>query len=245
MRKKRKKKSPGQAATRKAESPPSQAEKPRKRAYYPAFLDLEGKPCVVVGGGKVAERKVSALLETGARVKVISPDLTKELAKKKSSGSIKHTRHKFMPADLRSAYLVIAATDSEEENRKVAGAAENMGIPLVNVVDMPEHCGFIVPAAVKRGPLTIAVSTSGASPAMARAIREELEGLYGPAFGQYLKTLERERTRAFQRIKDPAERERFLKSLASDRILKKLREGKQPRLRKPGRKAAPKTEPEK
>lgn len=234
MHKRRRKSSPAQTAKR-AESP-SAPQKSRGKAYYPAFLDLMDKPCVVVGGGRVAERKVAGLLEAGARVKVISPNLTKELESKKSSGAIKHSRHQFTPVDLRSAYLVIAATDSAEQNKKIAGAAENMGIPLINVVDMPEHCGFIVPASVNRGPLTIAVSTSGASPAMARAIREELEGLYGPAFGHYLKTLRRERDRALQNIKNPEERERFLKSLASDTILKTLREGKQPRLPRFGKK---------
>ncbi len=93
---------------------------------------------------------------------------------------------------------------------------------------MPDYCNFIVPATVKRGPLTIAVSTSGASPAMARAIRKELEGLYGPAFGKYLKELQKRRARTLSAVKDPGERERFLKSLASDRILKMLRKGQSP-----------------
>ncbi len=234
MQKRRKKSSPAQTA-KKAEERPASRKRPR-RSYYSAFVDLTDKPCIVVGGGRVAERKVAGLLEAGAkRVKVVSPNLTKELLSRKSAGSIKHSGHRFTPADLRGAYLVIAATDYPEENRRIAGAAGNMGIPLVNVVDMPEHCGFIVPSTVRRGPLTIAVSTSGASPAMARAIREELEGLYGPAFGKYLKSLERERTIALRRIKDPAERERFLKSLASDKILKMLREGKQPQLRRTGK----------
>lgn len=191
---------------------------------------------MVVGGGRVAERKASALLEARARVTVISPGLTKGLSMKSSAGDIRHKARRFRPSDLKGVFLVIAATDSEEDNKRVSQAAGEIGVPLVNVVDMPEHCGFIVPASVKRGPLTIAVSTSGASPAMARAIREELEERYGTAFGKYLRTLERERARALGTIDDPGQRESFLKSLASREVLKTLRRGKQPRRAKPGKK---------
>jgi precorrin-2 dehydrogenase/sirohydrochlorin ferrochelatase len=191
---------------------------------------------VVAGGGKVAQRKALDLLDAGARVKVISPTLTKRLQQEKTSGRIKHTKRRFRAADLRGAYLVIVATDSPEDNEKIAdacGAKKGAGLqkgtgPLLNVADVPEHCNFIVPATVKRGPLTIAVSTSGASPAMARAIRKELEGLYGPAFGKYLKELQKRRARTLGAVKDPGERERFFKSLASDRILKMLRKGQSP-----------------
>jgi precorrin-2 dehydrogenase/sirohydrochlorin ferrochelatase len=208
------------------------------RAYYPAFIDLGGKPCVVVGGGRVAERKVSALLEAGAGVTVVTPALTRGLSGKSSAGEIGHRARRFRPSDLRGVFLVIAATDSEEENRRISQAAGEAGVPLVNVVDMPEHCGFIVPATVKRGPLTIAVSTSGASPAMARAIREELQESYGPAFGKYLGVLRKERARALREMEDPKERERFLKSLVSGEVLDALRQGKQPRRgrRVPGKK---------
>lgn len=191
---------------------------------------------MVVGGGRVAERKASALLEAHARVTVVSPGLTKGLSKKSSAGDIRHRARRFRPSDLKGVFLVIAATDSEEDNKRVSQAAGDMGVPLVNVVDMPEHCGFIVPASVKRGPLTIAVSTSGASPAMARAIREELEERYGPAFGKYLRTLERERARALGTIDDPGQRETLLKSLASREVLETLRRGKQPRRARPGKK---------
>jgi precorrin-2 dehydrogenase/sirohydrochlorin ferrochelatase len=177
----------------------------------------------------VAERKVSALIEAGAGVTVVSPALTRGLSGKNSAGDIRHRARRFRPSDLRGVFLVIAATDSEEDNKKVARAASEMGVPLVNVVDMPEHCGFIVPSTVKRGPLTIAVSTSGASPAMARAIREELQESYGPAFGKYLGVLQKERARALAEIEDPKERERFLKSLVSGEVLDTLRRGKQPR----------------
>jgi precorrin-2 dehydrogenase/sirohydrochlorin ferrochelatase len=238
LRKRPKKSSPSRKPKpRRAEGSPLKPRgKPRARAYYPAFIDLEGRPCVVVGGGRVAERKVSALLEAGARVTVVSPALTRGLSGKGSAGEIRHRARRFRPSDLGGVFLVIAATDSEEENTRISQAASEAGVPLVNVVDMPEHCGFIVPATVKRGPLTIAVSTSGASPAMARAIREELEGRYGPAFGKYLATLRRKREAALREMEDPEERERFLKSLVSADVLDALRRGKKPGGAKPGKK---------
>lgn len=191
------------------------------RQYYPVFLDITGRSCAVVGGGSVAERKVLGLLKAGARVKVISPELTKRLQKEKSLGRIKHINRRYRKTDLKDVFLVIAATDSEEENRKISEEKT----PLVNVVDRPELCNFIVPSTVKRGPLVIAVSTSGASPAMARAIRKELERLYGREFGTYLKGLQRLRAGARREIKDKKERLRFFKSLASDKVIKKLRKG--------------------
>jgi precorrin-2 dehydrogenase/sirohydrochlorin ferrochelatase len=212
---------------------PSKEEAPQSRKYYPAFIDLAGKPCVVVGGGKVAERKVLSLLEAGASVKVVSPELTARLKREKSSGSIRHTARRFRATDLAGAYLLIVSTDSPSDNIKISDKARAKGVPLINAVDMPEHCNFIVPASVRRGPLAIAVSTSGASPAMAREIRKELETLYGAGFGRYLERLERERARALDTIADAAERMRFLKSLASDKILKMLREGRSPEIKAP------------
>jgi|GEM_PF-359809 len=236
-----KKKSPVPAAKRKRSRGPA-AKKATARAssapkkYYPAFVDITGKPCVVVGGGKVAERKVLSLLEADAKVKVVSPELTARLRKEKSSRRITHTARRARPSDLAGAYLAIISTDSAEENIRIADAARAKGVPLINTVDMPEHCGFIVPASIRRGPLTIAVSTSGASPAMAREIRKELEGLYGASFGKYLEKLQRERERAIDTIVDAAERMRFLKSMASDKILKMLRDEEKPKPRRKSRK---------
>jgi precorrin-2 dehydrogenase/sirohydrochlorin ferrochelatase len=187
--------------------------------YYPAFLDLRDQLCVVVGGGNVAERKTLDLLRAGARVKVISPGLTSRLQKEKNQGSITHVNRRFRQQDLKGSFLVIAATDSEEENRKVAG---HKGL-LLNVVDRPELCTFIVPATLRRGPLQIAVSTSGASPAMARAIRKDMESTYGPQFGKHLNKLKRLREKAVKEIKSSRERERYLKSLASENTVRMLK----------------------
>jgi precorrin-2 dehydrogenase/sirohydrochlorin ferrochelatase len=195
------------------------------KQYYPVFLDLKGKACLVVGGGKVAERKVPGLLKAGARVKVVSPGLTRRLKEEKSRGTIRHIPRRYRKADLRGAFLVIAATDSREENQRISSDAREI---LVNVVDTPELCNFIVPSTVNRGPLTIAISTSGTSPAMARAIRKEIEVLYGKQFGAYLKGLASLRARAAADIKDKRAREKFLKSLASEKVIKDLRKGRKP-----------------
>ncbi len=189
------------------------------RCYYPVFLHLSGRPCVVVGGGKVAERKALSLLKSGASVTIISPGLTKRLKKEAEVGNIKHISRKYKTGDLKKAFLVIAATDSIEINKKISEDAPH----LVNVVDVPSLCNFIVPSVVRRGPLTIAISTSGASPSIAKAIRKELEKIYPPAFGKYLDSLGKKRAKAMEEIKDKKERERFLKSLATEEIIKKLR----------------------
>ena len=191
--------------------------------YYPVFLNLKGKKCVVVGGGRVAERKVLSLLESGADITVISPELTKRLRKesvkslkraKASKGNLRHISREYKKGDIRNAFLAIAATDSMETNKKVSADAPN----LINVVDAPSLCNFIAPSVVRRGPLTIAISTSGVSPSIAKAIRKELEKLYGPKFGRRLDSIKKIRTKALSEIKDKKKRERFLKKLGAEAI---------------------------
>ena len=187
--------------------------------YYPAFLSLEGKKAVVIGGGKVAERKILALIDTGADIIVVSPLLTRRLLKEKEKKSIRHISRNYRKKDLINSFLVIAATDSPTVNSKVAREAP----ALVNVVDVPAECNFIVPSVVKRAPLTIAISTGGASPAFAKTVREELERLYDSGFSEYLKFIGRIRSRAMTEIKDKKEREKLLKKIASKEILDILR----------------------
>jgi precorrin-2 dehydrogenase/sirohydrochlorin ferrochelatase len=188
-------------------------------AYYPAFLNLKGKKAVVVGGGKVAERKALSLLKSGAEVTVISPFLTVRLVREKSRESIRHLARRYRKNDLKGAFIVIAATDSPEINHMVGRDAP----ALVNVVDVPAECNFIAPSVVKRGPLTIAISTGGISPAMSKALRKELEGLYGSRFSDYLGFVKKIRKRAMSEIDDRKKRETLLKGLASEEMLEILR----------------------
>jgi precorrin-2 dehydrogenase len=147
-------------------------------SFYPICLDLEGKYCIVVGGGRVAERKVLGLIGCGARVLVISPELTEGLIGCHEEGAIKWLAREYRPGDLRQAFLVIAATNDEETQKQVyeEAVAHNL---LLNVADVPPRCNFIMPAAVRQGDLIIAISTAGKSPALARKLRMELEKRYG------------------------------------------------------------------
>ncbi len=143
-------------------------------AYYPVSLNVRGRKCVVVGGGEVAQRKVKVLLEHGADVEVISPDLCPELAQLAESGEIGVRNHAYETGDLAGSFLAIAATGAAVINRQVAAEARSKEI-LVNVVDDAEYSDFIVSSYLRRDGLTIAVSTSGQSPALARKIRTRLE----------------------------------------------------------------------
>jgi precorrin-2 dehydrogenase/sirohydrochlorin ferrochelatase len=188
------------------------------REYYPVFLDIAGKRCVVIGGGKVAERKCAPLISAGAEVSVISPRISRELGAYKEKGLIRHIRRSYRKGDIDSAFVVIIATDSEKTNRKVAADAASSRV-LLNVVDNPSLCNFIVPSVLRRGPLTIAVSTGGVSPAMARAIRHELERRYGPHFSRYLRFLKEIRGRVLKKVGGKGKRERLLKWLASEEVM--------------------------
>jgi len=161
---------------------------------YPIFAVIEDKPCLVVGGGAVGERKVHDLMAAGARVTVASRTLTPALAALASRGEISYLPEDFREAQVEGMALVMAATDDPEVNAQVSAAAQARAI-WVNVADAPEYCTFIVPAQVRRGDLTLAISTGGASPALARQLREELQQHFGPEYGPYLDLLQRVRTR--------------------------------------------------
>ena len=142
--------------------------------YYPVLLDLTGRRCVMIGGGVIAERRVDALATAGAHVIVISPRLTPALAALAAEGRIEHEARGYREGDLAGADLAFVATDTGEVNAAVAREARERQI-WVNAADDPARCTFILPALVRRGDLTVAVATGGSSPALTRAIREELE----------------------------------------------------------------------
>lgn len=192
---------------------------------YTISLDLFQKDCLVVGGGQVSERKVRSLLECGARVKVISPEITPGLGKLAAEGLILYREGFYQDSDLTGVFLVIGATDSEEVNRRVADdcAARNL---VVNIVDDPGKGNFFVPAVVRRGALTIAVSTEGKSPMLARKIREELERAYGPQFSEFLELLGQLRERVINNETSEQKKRNLLEELVSEEILDLLKEGR-------------------
>jgi siroheme synthase-like protein len=149
--------------------------------YYPAFLDLSRRKCVVFGGGKVALRKVRMLRQFGARVEVVAPELCAEMDALRSDGSIEAKVRRFEPGDLESAFVAIAATDDSDTNERIASEARKRRV-LVNVVDVPRLCDFIVPSYLRRGDLTIAISTSGASPSLSKKVRIRLEKEFGEEY---------------------------------------------------------------
>jgi precorrin-2 dehydrogenase/sirohydrochlorin ferrochelatase len=154
-------------------------------SFYPILVDLHGKKALVVGGGKVAQRKIETLLEHGASVLVVARELTATLEELRSAKRIGFLGAEFSEAFADGAFLVFAATDDASLNRRVSQAAQQRGL-LVNAVDQPADCNFIVPSVLSRGDLLIAVSTSGKSPAFARKVRVELERHFGEEYGFFL-----------------------------------------------------------
>ena len=142
-------------------------------AYYPVFLNLAGKRCVIIGGGTVAEGKISKLTETGAQITIISPEATPAIQKLAEKGVLEWNAREYQRGDLKGAFLGIAATDKRQVNQQIFNEAEELGVVL-NVVDDPALCAFIAPSIVERGPVTVAISTGGTSPALARKLRETL-----------------------------------------------------------------------
>jgi len=191
---------------------------------YPISLILSQRPCLVVGGGSVAERKVLSLLACGAKVKVVSPSLTPTLQDLASKGKINYRRGTFEIADLENMFLVIAATDRDEVNHRIAteAMARNM---LVNVVDDPPYGNFYVPAVLRRGSLQIAISTDGKSPLLARKIKEELEERYGPEYGILVDLLGEIRHDILNKITDPRKRRELLEAIVDDETLQLLAGG--------------------
>jgi precorrin-2 dehydrogenase/sirohydrochlorin ferrochelatase len=173
--------------------------------YFPAFLDLRGRRCLVVGGGEIGERKTHALLDCGARVTIVSPSVTQRLAALAASGRLVHRARPFRRSDPRGCALAVAATGDPRVDRVVAAAARRWRA-LVNVVDRPQHCDFIVPAVLRRGELQIAVSTGGRSPAIAREIRRRLERFFGPEYGELISRAGEARNRARAKARTSVER---------------------------------------
>jgi precorrin-2 dehydrogenase/sirohydrochlorin ferrochelatase len=193
--------------------------------YYPIFLDLRGRPCVVVGGGEVAERKVSALLRAAAQVRVISPELTARLARLAAQKKISVARRHYRKGDLKRAFLVFAATDDPTTQRAVRADAQAAGT-LVNVADDREHSAFLVPASFARGDLHVAISTSGASPALARLLRQQLQARLGREYRAHVRWLREARKKVLKSVPTQKERARMFRKLVANLSKIKRQESK-------------------
>ncbi|MDF2500363.1 MAG: cysG [Anaerosporomusa subterranea] len=193
--------------------------------YYPINLDIAGRDCVVIGGGAVAERKVETLVDVGAAVTVISPQLTPVLAHLAANSTICWQQRVWQVGDLSTCFLAICATNDEAVNAAAAAEARQAGA-LVNVVDTPALCDFTLPALVSRGDLLITVSTGGASPILARRIREQIEQLYGEDFGNYLAELAAVREQMKHCLATPADREQFWRTALDAAAIELVHQGK-------------------
>ncbi|OMD74802.1 precorrin-2 dehydrogenase/sirohydrochlorin ferrochelatase family protein [Paenibacillus odorifer] len=192
--------------------------------YLPIMLDCEGQPCVVIGGGVVAERKVSGLLEAGAAVKVISPSLTDPLDSLAEKGLLIWMDRTYAPGDLRGAFLVYAATNDRAVNEEVARESRQLGIH-VNVASHAEVGNFITPGVFRRGRLTVAVSTSGAGPLEATKIKNVLEKALDAAYEPYLDFVHAMRTRIKEKEPSAEVRGRLLRKLGTLDVLNEMSMG--------------------
>jgi precorrin-2 dehydrogenase/sirohydrochlorin ferrochelatase len=190
--------------------------------YYPVYLDLSGRSCLVIGGDQAAEARVTALLAAGARVTVISPELTPALAALAETHEIVHHPRAYRAGDLREAVLVHASIADEEVGEAIAAEADERGVWL-NVIDKPRLCRFITPAVVQRGPVAVAISTGGASPALARRLRQDVERAVGPEYGLAATILGRLRPIVAGAERDPDARARIFGALADSDLLCALR----------------------
>ncbi len=195
------------------------------RPLYPMFVDLGGRRCLVVGGGTIATDKARKLAEHGAVVRVVSPEVTAELAAMTAAGDVaEHRPRTYLPDDLEGCMLAFAATDRPDVNRAVAADAEARGVPC-NVADAPALCDFIVPSLVRRGELAIAVSTGGASPVVARHVRRRIEEAYGPEWEALIALLRDLRDDLKARHRDMPGRRAAVERLMDSDVLRRLAEG--------------------
>lgn len=181
------------------------------------MLKLEGKKVVVVGGGMVAERKVTGLLGTGSLITVISPNATDELKRLASCGRIEWLEKSFLKEDIEGAFLIFAATNDHELNQFIKMAVSDQ--QLVTIADDPEGSDFHVPSHIQRGRLSIAVSTGGASPTLARKIREQLEQQFDDEYEGYLEFLFSARQRILKDVNETTIKRKLLTAIASKEFL--------------------------
>ncbi len=194
--------------------------------YYPVFLDLKGKACLVAGGGTVAERKVRSLLDAGADLTVVSPSLTEGLRELVAARACVYRNRKFASADLEGMFLAVAATGDGAVNESIAAECKRRSV-LVNAVTDPSAGTFIVPSVVAQGDLLIAISTCGSSPALAKRVRLRLEREYGSEYAALLDTLAHLRASLPRTVADEQARRRIYEEVVDSNILALLRQGDQ------------------
>jgi siroheme synthase-like protein len=192
--------------------------------YYPVYIEMRDQPCVVIGGGKIAEGKVDGLLAAAAHVTVISPELTQHLRELVNQDKVRYLARTYQPGDLSGAFMVICATDRADINHQVWQEA-TANHQLVNVVDDTPRCNFIAPSILRKGDLTIAISTSGKAPALAVRLKERLQRDLGPEYERFLELAGELREPLARHIPDFEARKALWYELVDSEILEVLANG--------------------
>lgn len=191
---------------------------------FPVFVNLQERPCLMVGGGVVAERKAATLLEYGAKITIISKEITAQIEQWHREGRVEIALRAFCEQDLEGIFLVFVATNDSEVNRRVSRCCREREI-LVNVAEHPEQGDFFVPSILKRRDLTVAISTAGKSPAFARRLRKELETIITPEYGEFVDLLGNVRSYLQEQVPDIKRRKQILQELVYSDILALIQVG--------------------
>jgi uroporphyrin-III C-methyltransferase/precorrin-2 dehydrogenase/sirohydrochlorin ferrochelatase len=194
--------------------------------YFPMFFNIKDRPCLVVGGGDVAGRKVALLLRASGKVTVVAPSLSEMLQSRLQAGDIQHRQKSFDADDLQHCVLVVAATDDEQTNAEISKLCQQRNLP-VNVVDQPELCTFVVPSIIDRSPVQIAVSTGGASPVLARLLRSRLETMIPASYGRLAALMEEFRDKVKAHFKNGDKRRRFWETVIQGPVAEMVFSGKE------------------
>ena len=190
---------------------------------FPMFLKLEGRRCLVVGAGVIAEGKIGGLIAVDAQIRVVAPEATAQVQTWAGEGKIDWERRRFQPSDLEGMFLVVAATSSTAVHEEIYAEARRRGV-LCNVVDVPHLCDFFYPAIVRRGSLQIAISTAGESPALSQRLRKELEQQFGPEYEAWVAAIGEARAELATRDLTAEDRKEILHELASREFYEKFRD---------------------
>jgi precorrin-2 dehydrogenase/sirohydrochlorin ferrochelatase len=192
--------------------------------YYPVMLDIRERPVTVIGGDRIAAEKAAALAGSGARVSVISPEFSAEMLELAERGLVRLRRKIYEPGDLAGAFIVVAATTDQAMIEAIWRETQERNQP-VNIVDVPRSCSFILPSILRRGKLTVAVSTEGASPALAKRIRQQLEEDFPPAYEAYIELAALVRTHLRQQGVAYETRDEFFQQFMNSPVLALLEAG--------------------
>ena len=193
--------------------------------YYPIHLDIQNRNCLVVGGGGVGTRKVTTLLNCGAKVTVVSPEISQRLHNLAETAPLTLKSRPYRCADLEGMFLVIGATDDETLNAQISSDAERRNT-LCNIADRPEKCNFILPSILRRDDLVITISTSGRSPALAKKLRKTLERRFGPEYGDFLKLMGAIRSKLLSQAHEPEAHKPLFEQLIDSNLIALIQAGK-------------------